>query len=261
MKKTLTIICAIALVMGLATASFAAWDNWIFQMKACDTNFSSAAPNATFGSIPGGTDGYKSGEDVALGTVTGAIAKLAIYQPSWPITTVQNYLYKTDKRGNDYSDGNPKVWNDIVVWASNTYSADKIRVSYAIPTAVPVDMGTDPDGAGPLPGTVGLNSFKITVINDPTGTYEAGTVLLDWEYGSGLKSGGSMAAGSAGLGYFDFGGVTGTPGVSAVKFLDDADAQTGGIRLRLEVVPEPSSLLALASGLAGLAGLALKRRA
>lgn len=46
-----------------------------------------------------------------------------------------------------------------------------------------------------------------------------------------------------------------------LPFYSTSDGQTGyGFRLTLTMVPEPSSLLALAGGMAGLGGLALRRK-
>jgi len=240
-KKALVIICAMALLVGLSVAANAAWDNWALALKASNQAWGSAAAQLTLASGPAPATDGQGAEDVFYTANTGAQAEIAIPHTDWTGATPK--FFKVDKRSNTWPE--PKVWDNIALWLGSGFTGTSVRLAWFIPTASAVEMGT-------VYPVKGLKSFKLEIISDPTGQH-AGQVLIDWKYGDGTKSGGSS---SAPLGFVEW-----TGDLSALKMADaSAIDPASGIKLRLTVVPEPSSLLMLASGLTGLAGLALRRR-
>lgn len=218
--------------MALATGAFAAGENWVIQLRASDAAWGSAGPTNLYADGDGFSDAFVSGEDIPIGLTGSGIAKLGIYNAA---AGTPPFL-RTDKRFT-IGDGETKEFSNIRLWLGTDYGVTEVRLALWIPTAAPLTN----------------HIYELVVVNDPTATYANGAVL--WTGTEGAKGGSS----SAPLYYATW---SGSAAINTLK-MSDADAVTRGLELKLVVkpVPEPTSLLALVSGLAGLAGMALRRRA
>ncbi len=231
MKKTLVVL---VLALFVAGSALAANHNWTIQL--CTDNGNNGqlqGPLNTWGVDPACVDG-KDNYDVVLGATTNAQAKMAVPHPEFPSPPTPPY-YKNDRRAPFTSE--TKVWN-FIIWLGTNYTQSALRLKWGIPNPA---NALDPNLV-----------YKLVMINDPTGTYEPG-VIYTFPQGAA----GPTYSNGSGLGY-----IMWTQNLGVLK-MADADAINNGIKMALvvEPIPEPSSLLALTSGLAGLAGFAIRRRA
>jgi len=210
--------------------------DWTIILRATNPAYSSGNVVLQCGSKTGALDGQDA-NDTKYTASSGTMATIASYEAGFSDAPP---LYKVDRKA-PLAD-QTKTW-DLVVWTTPTWPTDPqgagnpIRVGvYAVTASTPI--------AGAKPFT-----YYVEVVADPTGTYAPG---LRWDFTPG-----STGTSTAPVFFKDFqkGHM-----VSCV----DAEAAEKGIKLKLvaacPVIPEPGSLLVLATGVTGLFGFAARRR-
>ena len=233
MKKLVVILVVALMVSG---AAYASATNWAVYLQASTTAYGSAATNSTMGVAATASVLYYTAN-------TGAQAETAIYLPNQtPLKDPQ--FYKTEKR---VAPVYPQTW-DIRLWCGTSYPSTTIRVSWWIPAA-----------ALSLPGGAGGMDYKLVVVSDPTGQLTVGEEIFKLSVPSGGTElwGGTQAIP---MGHFD---LSTTGGGKSLLMSPDSAAIASGLQLQFIAtppIPEPSGLLALASGMVGLAGFAWRRR-
>lgn len=230
MKKLVAITVIAGLLMGLASVAMAGTEtNWMVLMRASDPEYTFAALQCGVGTNSTKTDGRDVGDNKYTAN-TGNQAQAAVHRTDWGEDPA---LYVMDIRAPITDE--QKIW-DIRVWAARNYTRSQIRFAWwSISTYTPILVTPDWE-------------YKIVVVDDPTGTFAAGTT---WNFTPG-----ATGTSTDPVGYVDF-------NVNSAIKMADADAVDNGIKLRFiagPAVPEPSSMVALASGLFGLAGVAIRRR-
>lgn len=234
MKKVLVITCVAALLLATASMAMAAENDWLMLFRASNDvapTYGNAGPLAQCGTTPTSLDGKDTG-DVKLGTTATSVAYVGIYRPDFPDLPP---LYGSDKRAP--LDGNTQVW-DLRVWVAPAYGFDSLRLGWYVPSTKPIM-----DEIGGIDYV-----YTVEVYGDPTGTHSGYT------WSSSHPQGGTS---TDPLGYLVWDATN-------LKMTPD-EAIEGGIKVRFTAapaapVPEPGSMLALASGLVGMAGFAIRRR-
>jgi len=202
---------------------------WLMLMRASSTSYTQAGTIVQVGTTATSLDGKDSG-DVAL-TFNGANANAGIVRTDFADVPP---VYGSDKRA-PLTAGQTKVW-DIVVAAGSTYAPTALRFAWY------AGAGAN-DPVGTIAGTP--VEYVLEVVNDPTGL-NSGFVWKSQDPTGGTST--------APLGYLDW--------TQFPKVADKSAMMESGIKLRFTVkpVPEPGSMLALASGIVGLAGFGIRRR-
>ncbi|BCW99079.1 MAG: hypothetical protein KatS3mg024_1906 [Armatimonadota bacterium] len=163
-------------------------------------------------------------------------AKASWYRPGWVSDGLAGRDFKAPLQP-----GQVKVWTDLVVWADPNYSGSVIDVHFYTP-----QTSLAPNSIGGVPVR-----YRVDLAYAPAG-YNGPT---SWMLGPVPDEGTNRLIGTVTLPVID-GVKVGSP-ISGTGPL--AATQVGGYRLNV-VVPEPGSMLVLASGITGLMGLIARRR-
>ena len=251
MRKLLTVLAAIGVLSTMFVGAAVAADNdWVVLMRAgsggpWSSPFNSGHNSIVLGTQPTTTDGLDLGKDgmAAVGPTpppgadTGV--KAAWYRPEWAAQTdpFSRFDYKAP-----LAPGQIKVWNDLLVWAGLDYSAPSIILNFFTTTSK-----TAPLSIQGVPV-----AYRVDLVYAPDG-YSGPTSWLFTSFGE--TSGSNIF-----LGQLE---VPVLPGVKIASPISGtgplAATQVGGYRFNV-VVPEPGSMLVLASGITGLMGLIARRR-
>jgi len=229
MKKLVAILVVVVLACGTAYAA-----DWALSLQAGTSTGTNSGLQTRFGEKVGATVGYDTGIDAIYGSPSTSGAAFAYYNPLYAKDT--NNVYKAEYR--------PTGGAADVQWASAEGDLMCLWLGAAFPAGKDVVLKGWTDS-----GVIPADAVRVylEIISDPTGKYAAGT-QFDFTPGASIPSASKVVAFS-----WDSTQVNGLRN----KWT------TSGVTMKLCVkhVPEPSSLLALASGLAGLAGFAWRRRA
>jgi len=207
----------------------AAENAWLVLLRASNPTYGQYGTTVQAGTTATSLDGKDSG-DVKL-TFGSSTANLGVYRPDFPDVPP---VYGSDKRA-PFTAGQIKSW-DLLLAAGTGFSGSAIRLAWWAAT------GTN-DPVGTIAGTP--VEYVVEVIEDPTGEH-AGFVWKSQDPTAGTST--------APLGFLDW--------AQGPKVADANGMISSGIKLRFTVkpVPEPGSMLALASGIVGLAGFGIRRR-
>jgi len=242
MRKVLGILVVVALLLA-ATGAMASESAWVLTFRASSGTWGSAGTYLNAGTIVGGSDGYVPGDGDNVPADNGTnYSATAAFVRSYEAEWTSPFMASVDKKA-PITGTQTKTW-DLYVFTGSSFASSALRLAFY------VSAGNDaPAGFGGV-----AYKFSLDVVNDVTGV-KSGNL---WESKTGVGVGGTSTnpqwftewtKPTAGWGAIN-GGVAG--------------ALDKGIHLRLTVapdnIPEPGSMLALGSGLIGLAGYAIRRR-
>lgn len=249
MRKLLTVLAAIGVLSTMFVGAAVASDNWVVLMRAGSGGPFSSPTNSGHNSIvmgtqPTTTDGFDLGKDgqAALGPTPPAGAdtgaKAAWYRAEWGlIDPFARFDYKAP-----LSPGEVKTWTDMLVWAGLDYAQSSIILNFYTTTTQQAPLSINGKKV----------AYKVQLTYAPAG-YNGPTEWIFENYGT--QSGSNILLGQVELPVL--------PGVKIANPISGtgplAATQVGGYRLNV-VVPEPGSMLVLASGITGLMGLIARRR-
>jgi hypothetical protein len=247
MRKLLTVLAAIGVLSTMFVGAAVAHPDWTILITV-GTGPTFNAPdnwNGTrlqMGTRANATDGRDIGLDGMPAFQDDPLfdkAKAAWYRPEFevPFTPFAGRDFKAPLRP-----GEIKVWKDLLVWADTNYEPSTITVYFYTP-----DRSLFPDQIGGRPVRLSVN-----LTYAPAG-YAGPTrwVFPDPVPGTGRD----RLIGQVTLPVIP--GVKTTNPVSGTGPL--SATQVAGYRMDV-VVPEPGSMLVLASGITGLMGLIARRR-
>ncbi len=251
MRKVLTIAIAALMVVAVAGAASAAVDNWRVNLKADDgTGKGSGAP-MQIGAIPTATDGADLGvvpvvdREAAYGADISGTSRWVVGNMNDGLTYERDI--KSPASPYTYSPIPHKVW-DLRVAALPSADNNPIRLVFMTTTQLPspVDQEGKPlywelvmiDNKGmvgaPANGTIWQIPIPTAHSTNPFWTMDTAA---------------------------DINGVVwGNMPMIKLSSATHASMLSQGYHMQFRVVPEPSSLLAMASGLTGLAGFVIRRR-
>jgi hypothetical protein len=221
MRKVLAITIMAAMLLAIGVAAMATEADWLFLMRASSPTYLSYGPNLNLGVAP-------TASEIALGTTATGVGYVG--------ATDGTSLFGTSKPA---SIGlNQTVSWDLRLWAGTTYPAGTTTLRVAWWTVA----------TKALPTTInGVNyTYTLEVVGDAT-------KKVVWE--NGIPAGTSTAP----VGYWDFTNfsrIAATDAINSGIQLKFTAAPSGGTI----ITPEPSSMVALASGLFGLVGFGIRRR-
>lgn len=232
MKATKVVLLVVALVIALAATAMASESKWSFNMDIT---------NGVNNSFQLGTD--EAGSVMNMNQSSSFITDTAGYCLSYSGAT----RFDTFGEQLAITAGESRTWT-VYVWVGNGYVGDTATVTWKTSTGIPSTIGST------------NYALKVKMLIDPTGSYTAGN---EWVIPSSLGSTpvtGLTFTGLNAIRYTQMAGVV--PGKTAAFDLSPKD---NGKAVKMEVtmapeVPEPGSMLALATGLVGLAGGIIRRR-
>jgi hypothetical protein len=244
MRKLLTVLAAIGVLSTMFVGAAVAQTDWtILITVGTGTNFT--GPDNWNGTrLQMGTrstavdgkdsfDGFPAFQDDPLNDK----AKAAWYRTDWGVD--KNFAGRDFKA--PLQAGQVKAWTDLLIWADPNYQPSSITVFFYTP-----QNSLAPNAIGGVPVR-----YRIDLAWAPAGYAGPTSWLLDPVPASGTN----RLIGSVTLPVI--------PGVKTANPISGdgplAATQVGGYRLNV-VVPEPGSMLVLASGITGLMGLIARRR-
>jgi hypothetical protein len=256
MRKLLTVLAAIGVLSTMFVgAAVAGEQDWVLLIRG-GSGGAFTSPSQTghsplwMGTTPTSTDGFDSNVD-GYGVLvppppSNDMVVAAWYRPDWPVTPsgTPDHPFASRDLKTKLEPGEVKTWTDMVVWVTPGY--DKADLVLFVAT---------PGGTRQAPASIGGKpvKYKFQLTYAPEG-YSGPT---EWIFDAPAP----IASGQALVGEIRLpviaGVKSGVPPISGTGPL--AATQTGGYRLNV-VVPEPGSMLVLASGITGLMGLIARRR-
>jgi hypothetical protein len=243
MRKLLTVLAAIGVLSTMFVGAAVAQTDWTILITVGNGG-TFQTPNEfngvrlQMGTKATATDG-KDTVDGFAGFQSDPLnnkAKASWYRPGW----VDGGLAGRDFKA-PLQPGEVKVWSDLIVWADANYSGSVIDVHFYTP-----QTSLAPNAIGGVPVR-----YKVELACAPAG-YDGPT---SWLLGMVPDTGTNRLIGTVTLPVID--GVKVANPITGDGPL--AATQVGGYRLNV-VVPEPGSMLVLASGITGLMGLIARRR-
>ncbi len=250
MRKLLTVLAAIGVLSTMFVgAAAAAEDNWVVLITGGSGGAFNSPNNLghnriVLGTQPTTTDAFDLGKDgqaavppaPPAGADTGV--KAAWYRAEWGLLDpFARFDYKAP-----LAPGEVKVWTDLLVWAGLDYAQSSLIVNFYTTSSqqAPLSIGGK------------KVAYKVQMTYAPAG-YDGPTEWVFENYGQ--QSGSNIFLGAIELPVL--------PGVKIANPISGdgplAATQVGGYRFNV-VVPEPGSMLVLASGITGLMGLIARRR-
>jgi len=234
MKRLIVMGVVAALLMGLAAAATAAIDStWYVQLRAYNgAPGTNSAGSAKLGTNSNYSDAYLVGTPDFDSYYSGLLTTAAVIA-STDLGEGNGDYASTDLRA-PLAAASVKVWN-LTLYGKSTYPGTAIWLSGWIMSSYKIDTGSD-TGVAIVRGTKGVDW-------DLSGTPGHANIT-----GDGVLY--SFAQGTS--------GTSSAPQWSKSWLL--ASVPTDLKLVCTTIVPEPGSLLALASGLIGLAGFVVRRR-
>lgn len=232
MMKKVTVLLVVVMVLGAMSAAFASQDDWTLFLRTSNTSNAKAAADLQLGTVPGAVDGLGDDYDFNSTLPAADVAYIRCFDLG---TGSASYGYAADIRSPLTGPGSKIIWSDVrlgVMGGWDPTKAVQLRLynksSYDI--VAPVDV-------------------MIKVLSDPTGDLVVdadGYLLMD---GSPIFS--EAKNGSASSPAYSFTMANVAPLVAGEQVLLQVEAR---------IIPEPGSIVAMLSGLVGLAGYGIRRR-
>jgi hypothetical protein len=217
------VTCCFAAVILVVPALAGTDTDWRIYLRASAPDYTQAGTQLRVGTQSNATDGYDQSIDVSYMSGLLTQACLASYMSSGPSS-----LYSTNMMSPLTGPG-VRQWQ-IRVWVGPSYGYDSLRVAWWSTSAY-----APPSSINGYPV-----AYFIELHSDPTGTYYPGT---KWDFTPG-----STGTSTSPVAFRDFKNA----GMTTNSYIE--------LRAVAMIDPEPSSILVLASGLAGLGGVIWRRR-
>jgi hypothetical protein len=230
MKMWIVFLIALIFLWCTATTVGAATDYtfWSISFRASDVDFNNANIPLQLGVSIHSLDG-KDGADFPYITPDPGQATVVSYESLW---LDQPPYYRRNIREPRRVPGD---WM-LLLCLTPEYSYDTVRLAWWSPSSLYT----------PSFGYDGLaHDLRFTVISDPTGTYQPGHQWI-WQRGG-------IGTSTDPVGFADFNNAQ-------VLKMADADAATQGVKIHVACFPEPTTLSALAMGIAAIAGFSRRPR-
>ena len=246
LKKVLSVL---VFVLLLSTSALAFNDNWMLNLKVGTLGWTNMASETIFS--------VHTATSVKVDYDSRDVRQAAY----WGSTLAGTVMYRGDPGG---WAGRPSDWfiKDTRPVIPSSGEQTWSRIYAAMGSGFPgntLQLGWFVNSSRALDLTQHL--YRVRVVSDPTGQHQGDEYWWALTGGDTSLSYGGTTANPLLLWTWDLAAMT--PQQKALITADSpTQILTNHIELELWVgVPEPSSLLALACGLAGLAGMALRRRA
>lgn len=231
MRKVFVAACSVVLLLSMAGVGLASETDWLWSFRASTSEYTNGSAAAHVGTMETPTL-------TAWTNSAGTGAGLALYSPAY--TGYKNNYAILDARLP--LDPNDEPWASYTwearMWLNTYYERSSLVLSFW--NMAVKDMPVNISGVG--------YTYTINMISDPTGTFPAGQT---WAFDTAAPNTSSTSP----LLQLTFGNFEG------LKMMPDA-AVNDGVKFSLTArpIPEPGCMLAFASGLAGMAGYAIRRR-
>lgn len=265
MRKVLFAACAIGLLaVAIAGAVSANESTWVIQLSPgsggdwfnpTDKGSSATMQSSTVAGVSDSNTVRDTRDGSPLAGSAGSPAFAAFYRPAWmkgdgTDSTVAAWAFTTDAKTPLSNPPTIKVWDKLIVWAAPGFTGDTIHLFVTTNTAA----------SGQFPATVGgiPVGAKIVMTAHPA-SYNGPTVFGPFQDSAGLQTNSGKIL-LADISLPSAGAIVAKPAVDTPTPLPDNPALSGGYMFDI-IVPEPGSLMVLASGLVGLAGLIRRRSA